>query len=272
MLTFNDLLRIEKIDPTNVQLVRHIDTRFSKIMTPYELWRTDRKQFEKYQSQQGRKVFQVGGILASFVVTTSKDTLFVGLYKICGIGKVPKGRLCPLSNNDVGGEFLYDLVQISNMETYVGKLIIDWGIGFKSWVQRAKNKNKPIVEINRKITDPPFPGFHNFRCNTNKIEALPYNWQEVLRNSNGVYILICQDTGKQYVGSAYGEGGLWGRFLEYARTGHGGNIELRNRGKREYVAAVLQTLPSGLSSEEVIKIEYCWKEKLQTRLFGLNKN
>ena len=42
-----------------------------------------------------------------------------------------------------------------------------------------------------------------------------------------IYLISDVTTGKRYVGSAYGEGGIWSRWCEYASNGHGGNVELR---------------------------------------------
>lgn len=100
---------------------------------------------------------------------------------------------------------------------------------------------------------------------------MPLSWQEVLKSVRGVYALICKETGKIYVGSAKGEESLWGRFLDYARTGHGGNIELKRRGPKPYQVTVLEVV----SSSDVLRIEQieeAWKNKLMSRTFGLNEN
>lgn len=48
MLTFNDLLCLEGVDPAQVRLVRHQDNRM-KAGRLYEAWRNDRSTFERYQ-------------------------------------------------------------------------------------------------------------------------------------------------------------------------------------------------------------------------------
>ena len=58
-----------------------------------------------------------------------------------------------------------------------------------------------------------------------------------------------------------------GRFLDYARTGHGGNVELRRRGRRRDQVSVPEVVNSGINIEQV---EEAWKRKLLTREFGLN--
>ena len=52
------------------------------------------------------------------------------------------------------------------------------------------------------------------------------SWQAALSSISGVYLILDTKTGKTYVGSAYGEGGIWQRWSCYAETGHGRNVEL----------------------------------------------
>jgi hypothetical protein len=47
-----------------------------------------------------------------------------------------------------------------------------------------------------------------------------------LENAKGVYLITDKSNGKRYVGSAYGETGLWARWECYMETGHGYNDEL----------------------------------------------
>jgi hypothetical protein len=74
---------------------------------------------------------------------------------------------------------------------------------------------------------------------------------------------------KHYVGSAKGEENLWSRFVEYKRTGHGGNVELKARGCKPYQVTVLEIINS---DEGIEKAESEWKSKLMSRKFGLNRN
>jgi hypothetical protein len=96
MLTFNTILRHEGIDPQNVRLVRHQDNRAAVNCTPYNLWRAGDGGLEKYQQIQKRIVFEVGGLIASFVVTPHNETLFIGLYRVDGLGTAPPGTIDPV--------------------------------------------------------------------------------------------------------------------------------------------------------------------------------
>ena len=64
---FNDILRLERVDPETVLLARHGDQRANL----YEIWRTDPPLLERYQAIQKNDVFDVGDRLASFVRSLS---------------------------------------------------------------------------------------------------------------------------------------------------------------------------------------------------------
>ena len=80
------------------------------------------------------------------------------------------------------------------------------------------------------------------------------------------------DSGEQYVGSAKGQESLLGRFLDYAETGHGGNVELRNRPTARYRVSLLEVVDLSLPDKRIEEIESIWKQKLMTRDHGLNAN
>ena len=52
-------------------------------------------------------------------------------------------------------------------------------------------------------------------------------------------------------------------------TGHGGNLELKSRGRKPYRVTVLEVVNS---DEGIEKVESAWKRKLMSREFGLNRN
>jgi hypothetical protein len=270
MLTFNTILRNEGIDPKSVRLVRHQDNnRSSANSTPYNLWRAGDGRLETYQRIQTRKPFKVGEFLASFVVTPSKDTLFVGLYHVDGIGAAPHGTIDPVRQADREGANFYDIRHDDRLSDYVGHLVIDWGKGYIQWAQRAAKSDKMVLEIRKETREEPFPGFTQFYWDIDQIAAVPLRWQEVLRSVKGVYLLICKETGKQYIGSAKGEENFWGRFLDHAKKGHGDSVELKRLGSKKLQVTVLEVVHSDTGIE---RTEEAWKKKLMTRQFGLNKN
>lgn len=272
MLKFNTLLRDEGLDPTYVKLVRHQDTRRPDRPTPYHLWRAGDGRFELYQSIQRRAVFKGARLLASFVATPLNETLFVGLYAVTGIGTAAHGLRDPISAEEVGGLHLYDLAPAPELAEYRGRLTVAWGDAYRAWVQLALKQDKAVVEIRRTVGDPPFPGFLHFCERLSGLAAVPMSWRGALSSVGGVYLLTCPTTGRQYVGSAQGSAGFWGRWEDYASSGHGGNRRMRDVPAADYQVTVLEVASSSTGSDDLIAMENRWKQKLLSRKFGLNAN
>jgi hypothetical protein len=270
MLTLNTILKHEGVDPKNVRLVRHQDANAAAGCTPYDAWRARDGRLEMYQRIQKKEKFTVGEYLASFVVTPSGDTLFVGLFHVTGLGIAPQGTFDPVRREDRTGHHFYEIQPDERLSEYTGHLIIDWGNAPIVWAQSAATNDKLVLEIKKEVKDEAFPGFTPFCCDIAQIETIPFSWQDVLKNTRGVYLLVCRDTGKQYVGSAKGDESLWGRFCDYKRTGHGGNVELKKLGLKNLQATVLEVVNA--DTQEIEQIEALWKKKLLSREFGLNKN
>ncbi len=269
MLTFNDVLRAEGIDPTIVRLLRHQDARLPRGAI-YAAWLRHDGTFESYQSVQGRARFGVGDFLASFVVTPDTATLFVGLYSVRAAGVCPEGQLDPLLGTDVSGLHLYELEHDERLRSYESRLRIEWGLGTRAWTQQARTNEKRVIEIRDDYR--PWPGFEKFVWETDNLESLYPNWIETLSTVKGVYLLIDKESGKQYVGSATGAESLYGRLMSYARGGDGGNVELRRLGHRNYQVSLLEAVPMPTADERIIDMESNWKQKLLSRSFGLNAN
>lgn len=101
---------------------------------------------------------------------------------------------------------------------------------------------------------------------------LPPSWRAALSHWCGIYFIYDQSDGKGYVGSAYGQDNLIGRWDCYARTGHGGNVELRGREPKNFTFSILERVEDGSSVAEVVAIENSWKKRLHTYIpDGLNR-
>ncbi|HWY54262.1 MAG TPA: GIY-YIG nuclease family protein [Terriglobales bacterium] len=272
MIRLNTLLQDEGIDPAHVKIIRHQDTRQAARLSPYQLWLAADGRLDLYQRIQRRPVFKGARLLASFVATPLNETLFVGMYENKGVGKAASGLIDPISGKDVGGLNFYDLVQSPRLAEYRGRLIIEWGQGYRSWVQLARKKEKRVVEMRRTASEPPFPGFLDFCERLSALAAVPASWRAALSAVAGIYLLTNPDTGKQYVGSAQGVGGFWGRWEQYAASGHGGNRRMQDIPAADYQVSVLEVASSSSGADALAKMEGRWKQKLLSRKFGLNAN
>lgn len=274
MLTFNVLLREAGVNPSATRLLRHSDTRHRR--TPYQLWRDSLGEFEKYQAVQKKseRAKFLGTHWASFVVTPAAETLFVGLYAVYADGDVPQDWEDPLDKrpHNWADYDLYQTARLPELSGYAGRLIVDWGYKGQAWKQLAANQDKPVLELRAAFAEPAFPGFANLVIPLSDVERMPNSWRAVLSEARGIYLLTCPRTKEQYVGQASGNQGFYGRWLEYALTGHGGNIALRNRDPNDYQVSILQVAGSADDGAALNAMETLWKRKLQSREMGLNRN
>ncbi|MBP6429641.1 MAG: GIY-YIG nuclease family protein, partial [Bacteroidales bacterium] len=103
-------------------------------------------------------------------------------------------------------------------------------------------------------------------------------WKTKLEAVNCIYLIQDTKNGKQYIGSTYGREGIWGRWKEYAKSGHGGNTELvnlveqNNKSMYDFHWVILETLSINVTAYEAIEREALYKFKFQTIKFGYNLN
>lgn len=272
----NTILSAAGFDVSEVRLLRHKDARAEKGRTPYELWRDNRPMFDQYQGTQGvvHKSKLHASHWASFIGTPSDETLFVGIYQVKGQHLLERDTPKPhMDGMDMAGSCnIYDLELDSRLSDLIGRLLIDWGLGDRAWIQRADRQNKTVMELRTAFKEPDFPGFLSFVTSLSKINDLPKSWITTLESSRGIYLLTCPKTKEQYVGSATGEGGLWRRWQDYAKSGDGGNIALKSRDHSDYQISILEVAGTALTQEDIIRMEGLWKAKLQSREMGLNRN
>lgn len=282
MLKLSDILKAEGVPAEKTKLVRHSD---KSGIGAYQLWLTDIAGFEEYQSVQGRFAFNAGDFVASFVAPPSGETIFVGLYEVIERYRNREALTCPLSGfvYQAGKAHQHTMRRSPLMQDYIGTLVIDWTtIGrqkpSQTFVQGAHDNPKPVLEIRREVQRKEFPGFRNFYAEVEHLNHLPDSWKMALASVWGIYLLVCNATGKQYVGAAYGVDGILGRLLQYKSPQAVGNKRLvrHDRSKnlgRGYRCCVLDVITPGVSVSEIAQLESQWKEKLQTRgEWGLNEN
>jgi hypothetical protein len=74
-----------------------------------------------------------------------------------------------------------------------------------------------------------FPGYENICHDFGELETIVRqarpDWKAALESVKGVYLVTDRSNGKRYVGSAYGDAGIWSRWRAYVDTGHGWSDE-----------------------------------------------
>lgn len=184
----------------------------------------------------------------------------------------------------------YDVDLTDIGEDFIGRLKIKYP--YKSRTTRPCMKpHYPNFEVKEILpesyTGRSFPGFEEIDLSFEELEALIRNdrldWKTALENIKGIYLLTDTKTNKRYVGSAYGDCGIWSRWRNYIETGHGGNIGIHTliNGKdkdidycrRFFRFSLLESRPFNTSNETIFSRENYWKRILLTRgETGLNHN
>ena len=278
MITFHDILGHYGIKPKNVKLVRHGNREIPVL----ETFQNEREHFEVYQSYQAPNKFKGAKHLAVFAPGHHTSAIFLGLWDIKDY-KTHKNFTKKIHDTIDEHSFpeswhkvaWYDLRYNPTLDELSERLIIDWGKSTISWVQ---NRDKKILEIKGENYLGDFVSYDSVQLNYYDIKKLSTDtksnttWMNALSSVNGIYLIRDKSSGKLYVGSAYGEDGLYGRWLNYAHSGHGGNKELKGLDPNQFEFSILEIIPPTSSAEEVIHRENRWKEKLGTRVFGLNAN
>lgn len=277
-ILLNTLLCQAGLEFRQTRLLRHQDPTSTKGRTLYKLWRDQRPAFELYQSHQDtrqRATLQPASHWVSFVVTPATETLLAGIYVAQYHGLLENDT--PKPHNDeidsAGSCDVYELTPLPEFAEFEGRLVVDWGPGTRAWIQRADLQNKPVLELKRDAhQDPPFPGFLNLITRLSEITTLPVSWIQALRSSKGIYLLSCPRTKEQYVGKASSIDGFYGRWTNYVETGHGGNVALKSRDASDYQVCILEVAGSAATDQQINDMETLWKNRLQSRDMGLNRN
>jgi hypothetical protein len=271
LLPFNDLLLRAGADPALTRLVRHQSARGAAGKSPADLWRAQDGSFERYLEFQSGAVFGPAKFLAVFLPAPAGTALFVGLYRILSKAMVTDPSwTCPVNGHSVIDHHYYTTERMDSMDHYVDRLVIEWGGAPRRWVQNAHIQNKPILEVRQVAAEDPYPGHIHFISTIRALNEVPSTWKSNLQNARGVYLLISMKNGKQYVGSAVGAEGFWGRWMEYARDGHGGNLGMKDTADDDYQVSILEVASSSATEPDIVRLEHLWMMKLMSTSIGLN--
>jgi len=292
-MELNDLLQKKAIDPRQVLVLRHrpYEPELSKVLP----WLAAEKPdvFNAYQQTQGEKLEKVmandAGYVASFIGCEAGKAVFVGLYSIGAsrpitveeYWRVPAHielkRFGMKGFTEERGRpscLWFDLALTDFYVPWKGKLIVTWPPPERSWWRRAHRNSFPIfavLEDNALVAD--MPEWERIVFKWDELSILPTRWRSALKEWRGIYYIYDESDGKGYVGSAFGDENLLGRWLSYAKSGHGGNVLLRKRDPQRFRFSILQRVSPDMAVAEITRLESAWKERLHTNApLGLNDN
>jgi len=231
--------------------------------------------FEEWQRWQTKRNFEKQLVIALVSLPGQNKWLFGGVYSSKGSEWVEK-HTC----------YYYQLTELATCSEMNGRLIAHFERPGRQSYLHAERWNDQILLseiLPERLRIAEFPGYRAIDLSKEELEIITsqsiQSWRAALSSVAGVYLISDTKTGKLYVGSASGEGGIWQRWLAYAATGHGGNFQLKQLMAGEgsqraspFRFSVLEIADLHESRENILLRESHWKSVLLSREYGLNSN
>jgi hypothetical protein len=267
-ILLNEILRIENIKNVRIRF----NLMFKNEWNPIEFFKNGdiRTMLEgQYWNNKKRKSFKEGQITIGFIRLNEKD-----LWLLFHIGKVTND----LNVLDGVG---YKFETLIKYKKYFGRLIVKFKNKAQTMIRLASSiiDNCEVIQILPDTFDNDiFPGYDKVKISWQELSRVisKESWKTALRNQKGVYLITDISNGKMYVGSAYGDQMILGRWKSYIKTGHGQNKELKkldfNHIKQNFRYSILDIFKSTVDDKVIIERENWWKEMLLTRKYGYNSN
>ncbi len=280
-LFLQDIFKLNGIEPKEVLLIRHSvnHENFRKCYDKNFVHEYTQIQPGNLKDLSSHKYWMV------FISGKGNQARFYRMYEFKG--KMPLSDHMPSDNYPgewTDTDMFYQLDETELFKDMENRLIIDWGKGVINWYYKGINE-KAVIAI-QNPEPKPFIGFDRLVLDHSKLEAIVsdvtgeyQNYTMALSSVKGIYLILDTKEGTQYIGSAYNDDGILGRWTHYANPPyHGGNkelIKLINKNKDYYKYfqfCILQIFSKSATKEEIIKTESLFKEKLGSKVFGLNDN
>jgi hypothetical protein len=272
----------------NTLVMRHTETERSLLRRLSNWADSNPAMYNNHQSNQNpiqEKQLTLATHLASFIGVKSGEALFVGIYKVEGWKEIPVAEFTEMEivkelygygNKPKNPQHVkwFDLRLMPQMAELKGRLVLTWAekSAARSWSRWAAPNKFPVKTIHEEsvLVPPPPTSPRGLVFTWDDLQTLSERWKTTLRAWRGIYLIHDMNGGKNYVGAAYGEDNIYGRWMNYAATGDGGNVKLRYRDPKTFRFSILRLIGQDAPIEEVTEIERDWMMRLHTREDGLN--
>ena len=288
-MEFNDLLSKAGIDPSTCLVLRHRpqNSEFRRRLPWLAAERPDvYNSYQQTQSPKCEEQMRRASHVASFIGHTAGQAVFVGLYRVEGIRELNHKQFLSIpavqEERRITGTTdppwkpvitWFDLALTDFHVEWKGKLVVRWPspeIVWSRWA--AKNSIEVQAILGESLFAQSIPDWRELVLSWDDLQTIPSSWRDALRQWRGIYFIVDSSTGKGYVGSAYGADNIFGRWTNYAKTGHGGNRWLKECKPHNLRFSILERMSPDTPNDEVVSRESSWKVRLHTRDIGLNGN
>jgi len=266
-IKLNDILQLTDLENVKIRF----NLMFDGDWNPIEIFKnknTQRLLDGHYWNYENKKSYKDGQITVGLIRIKGD------LWLLFHAGRITKGL-------NVFKGIGYEYETLTEYEKYFGRLIV-----------RYKNQSQTMIRLANSVIDEceveqilpdifdndVFPGYDKVNVSWDELSRVieKDTWKTALQNQKGVYLITDISNGKKYVGSAYGETMILGRWQSYVKNGHGGNVGLKVLDfgyiKANCRYSILDIYKSTIDDKVIIERESWWKEVLQSRRYGYNEN
>lgn len=287
-MELNDLLRENDIDPGTTLVLRHAPKE-PKLRENFPWIAQERPDlFNAYQSIQYAKTeaqMAKASFVASFIAQKNGKALFVAIYDNKGSTLVSNETWWALpeanelirwgmsSASDPRPEYRrFQLDETGILSDWKGRLIVDWPPPQINWSRWAKGNCYPVHAIaeESKLL-PKVPVWRELSLTFEQMAVCPPSWRAEISRWRGIYYIFDSVLQKGYVGAAYGDENIWGRWQTHLKKG-GDAVRLKQCDPKNFIFTVLTLTSHDEVDKEVIDLEKNWKKRLHTIDYGLNSN
>lgn len=271
-IKLNDILRFENLDNVKIRL-----NLSNASWNALELYHSNPNLLliGNFHNSQKKRWFKEGEVVIGLAQIKNNDWLLIDISVITkSYDKFYDGGT-PSNLNT-----FYEHQKLKEFEKYFGRLIVQFhkSNAFVTLIGK-KIDDFTIKEILPNFLDnDSFPGYDKVNISWSEMQRVleKDTWKTALQNQKGIYLITDISNGKNYVGSAYGENMILGRWKAYIKSGNGGNIGLKlltfDHIKKNFKYSILDIYKSSTDDQIIIDRENWWKEVLQSRKYGYNEN
>ncbi|WP_374469146.1 GIY-YIG nuclease family protein [Phenylobacterium sp.] len=289
MIDLNTVLVANGIDPGSTLVARHRpqEPALRRVFTWIAAERPDLlRAYQQTHWVRMESAMTRARTVVSCIGHAPKQALFTGVYAIESFRRITHAEFWAIPENQelrtygmqglapgAPEPLLFDLRLTDRLAHWSGRLVLTWPGLERSWFRWAARNTIPVAAISEESQlVRAMPAWDELVLSWADLRLLPASWRAALAQWRGVYFIFDVRRQLGYVGSAYGAENLLGRWSNYAATGHGGNVRLRQSDPADLRFSILQRTSPDMAAEEVILLETRWKDRLHTREFGLNEN
>lgn len=237
-------------------------------------------EFEEWQRWQSIQNFNRSSVLTLISLPKVNEWLYAGTFN-----RIGEPKWTPSHWDQSKMVWYYNLEEDERSKEFNGRIVVNFERpGRQPYLKADVWAPKMILSeiYPKKLNIGAFPGYKQLYISKQILDIIVekeiQTWKTALENVAGVYLITDKISGKLYVGSATGEGGIWQRWVSYSKSGHGGNVKLKSLVKENdihptgFSFSILEIADVHASVEQILSRESHWKTVLQTREHGLNSN